>query len=172
MQQSERKYVEDLRAWELLRLEELEEKLTEELAGKARALYFDRGLFGEELYREFLDRLRALAGAAVNETIEYWLKGLADGNDGQFPELSVEFPYLERNENADALTVAYCVANEDGTRTELIRTTLGNALERVVEDRDRPEDMEKRVKVVACELRALAARLERGLGRETELRLV
>lgn len=163
MQQSRRGYVEDLRAWDLLRLEELEEKLTDELAGKARVLYFDRGLFAEEFYSEFLDRLRTLGGAAVNETIEYWLKGLADGHDGQFPEFAVELPYLERSENIDALTVAYCVANEDGTRTELIRTTLESVLRRVIEDRDRPEDLDRRIKVVASELRTLATALEKDL---------
>lgn len=163
MPRSQRTYVGDLRAWELLRLEDLEDSLANEVAGKARALYFDRSLFEEELYTVFLDRLRTLAGAAVNETIEYWLKGLADGHDGQFPELSVEFPYLERNENTDALTVAYCVANEDGTRTELIRATLESVLRRVVEDRDRPEDLDQRIKVVACELRSLATALEKNL---------
>jgi hypothetical protein len=74
----------------------------------------------------------------VNETIEYWLRGLADGNDGRFPELSVEFPYLERDEEVDALTVAYVIANEDGTRTELLRTTLGQVLERALGEEESP----------------------------------
>jgi len=54
----------------------------------------------------FLNRLRELAVTTVNETIEYWLKGLIDGNNGQFPEVSFEFPYLERNDNTEALTVS------------------------------------------------------------------
>lgn len=163
MPQLQRQYVEDLREWELPRLDDLEDKLVDDLAAKARSLYFDRELFAEEFYPVFLDRLRELAGRTVNETIEYWLKSLADGHDGQFPELAVELPYLERSESTDALTVAYCVANEDGTRTELIRAPLERVLRRVIEDRDRPEDMDQRIKVVACELRTLAAALEKDL---------
>jgi hypothetical protein len=160
MQQQQGKYVRDLKAWELPRLDDLEEKVVEELAVKARAIYVDRDGFSEELYTLLLDRLRELAGTAVNEIIEYWLKGLVDGNDGQFPEFCVEFPYLERNENADALTVAYCVDNEDGTRTELNRTTLERALMRLLERETAPDQAKRRVKVVACELRALAEKLE------------
>ena len=164
MQADQGKYVGDLKTWELPRLDDLESKMVEELAIEARAIYGDRVRFGEELYRGLRDRLRELAATAVNEVIEYWLKGLADGNDGQFPELCVEFPYLEREENADALTLAYCVDNDDGTRTELNRTTLEAALTRLLENPRAALPME-RTKVVAAELRALAARLE-GLAEE------
>ena len=58
MKQQRRKYVEDLKAWDLPRLQELELQLVEELAGKARAMYFDRDLFEEEFFPVFLDRLR------------------------------------------------------------------------------------------------------------------
>lgn len=34
---------------------------------------------------------------AVNETIEYWLKGLGDGNDGRWPELTVELTSASRS---------------------------------------------------------------------------
>lgn len=164
MQADQGKYVGDLKTWELPRLDDLESKMVEELAIEARAIYGDRVRFGEELYRRLRDRLRELAATAVNEVIEYWLKGLADGNDGQFPELCVEFPYLEREENADALALAYCVDNDDGTRTELNRTTLEAALTRLLENPRAALPVE-RTKVVAAELRALAARLE-GLAEE------
>jgi hypothetical protein len=163
MQPQQGKYVRDLKAWELPRLEDLEAKLVDELAVRARDVFGEREGFEAQLYTLFFDRLREMAGAAVNEIIEYWLKGLADGNDGQFPEFCVEFPYLERNENTDSLTLAYCVDNEDGTRTELNRVTLERALMRVVEETDAPAAEVARLKVVACELRALATRLE-GMG--------
>jgi hypothetical protein len=140
MEQQQGKYVRDLKGWELPRLEDLEIKLVDELTG-----------------------------TVVNETIEYWLRGLADGNDGRFPELSVEFPYLERNESTDALTVAYCVDNEDGTRTEPNRATLERVLMRVVENDPAREHMKQRVKVVASELRVLAAKLEGVVGAAASL---
>lgn len=160
MQPQRNRYVRDLVAWQLPRLEDLEDRIVEELATEARGILVKRAGFEEELYSLLLNRLRELAGTAVNETIEYWLKGLADGNDGQFPECSVEFPYLERNENTNSLTLAYCVDNEDGTRTELNRVTLERALMRAVEAQSAPGDATARLKVVACELRVLAARLE------------
>jgi hypothetical protein len=104
-------------------------KLVDDLmAAKPRVTYFDREHLGEELHAQFLDRLRELAGTAVIETIDYWMKSLADGNDGEFPEFCFEFPYPQRCEDIDALTVAYCVDNEDGTRTELNRVTLERVL--------------------------------------------
>ena len=159
MQGAQGKHVSDLKAWELPRLDDLESAMVEELAIEARAIYGDRVRFGDELYRKLRDRLRELAETAVNEVIEYWAKGLADGNDGRFPELCVELAYLERDENTDPLTLAYCVDNEDGTRTELNRTTLEAALMRLA---DRPSGglPLERTQVVAAELRSLAARLE------------
>ena len=154
------KYVRDLKAWELPRLDDLEAKLVDELTARAPKVFGEREGVNEELYTLFFDRLREMAGAAVNEIIEYWLKGLADGNDGQFPEFCVEFPYLERNENTDSLTLAYCVDNEDGTRTELNRVTLERVLIRVTEERASNATSCSHLKVMACELRALAARLD------------
>jgi hypothetical protein len=160
MQPQQGKYVRDLKAWDLPRLEDLEAKLVDELAVRASDLFGDREGFEERLHTLFFDPLREMAGAAVNEIIEYWLKGLADGNDGQFPEFCVEFPYLERNENTDSLTLAYCVDNEDGTRTELNRVTLERVLMRVTEERAATATGRSHLKVMACELRALAARLD------------
>lgn len=153
-------YVTDLKGWELPRLQDLEDKLVEELVAEAPS-GFDRKGLGEELYDRFLHRLRELAQTVINETIEYWLKGLADGNGGAFPEFCVAFPYLERADAVDALTVVYSVDNENGTRTELVRTTLADAVMRYVEhDSAAPDDMRHRARVFAAELRALAARIE------------
>ena len=159
MDQHRMKYVTDLKTWELPRLQDLEDRLVEELIAEVPP-GFDRSRLGEKLYNRFLQRLRELAQTVVNETIEYWLKGLADGNDGAFPELSLEFPYLERGEEMDVLTVVYSVDNEGGTRTELVRTTLSEALMRCMEQEPAPGDMRVRAGIVAAELRALAERIE------------
>ena len=153
------KYVQDLPAWDLPRVEDLQDRLLEELSAKARRLLVNHEAFDEEVLAVFLARLREMAAATVNETIEYWLKGLADGNDGQFPEFCVEVPYLERGENTDSLTLAYCVDNEDGSRTELNRVTLERILLRAAEE-TRADDAHSCLKVVACELRLLAGRLD------------
>src|SRR5260370_35669587 len=53
MEQKQRNYVQDLKAWDLLRLEELEIKLVDELmAAKPRVTYFDREHLEEELLRQ------------------------------------------------------------------------------------------------------------------------
>jgi hypothetical protein len=152
------KYVQDLKAWNLPRLEDLEEQVEAEFAGRARLIFLERGEPPDQLHRLFLDRLREMAGVAVNETIEYWVKGLADGNNGQCPELCVELPYLERGENTDALTLAYRVDNEDGTRTELNRVSLERVMERLLEGE---VGTSSQLRVIAAELRALAEKVER-----------
>jgi hypothetical protein len=152
------KYVQDLKAWDLPRLEDLEERVEAEFAGRARVIFLERGEPEGQLHRLFLDRLREMAGVAVNETIEYWVKGLADGNNGQCPELCVELPYLERGENTEALTLAYRVDNEDGTRAELNRVTLQRVMERLL---DGEVGTSSQLRVVAAELRALAEKVER-----------
>ena len=165
-----RQYVTALKEWELPRLDELEDKLLEDLVAKAPARYLNRERLGDELYGWFLDRLRELVQPAVNETIEYWLRGLADGNDGDSPELCIEFPYLKRAENVEALTLAYCIDNQDGTRTEILRVTLQEALEHALDAEDTiTSDASRRTKtkVVAAELRALADRIERPDRRST-----
>ena len=122
-------------------------------------VFLDGERSGGQLHSLFLDRLREIAGTAVNEILEYWLKGLVDGCNGQFPELCVELPYLERREGTDPLTLVYCVDNEDGSRTELNRVTLTSVLERILDDVVSPADP-ARLKVVASEFRALARMLE------------
>jgi hypothetical protein len=156
----------DLKNWDLPRLEDLEDKLRVEFGKFAGGSFKDREQSDEQLQRMFLDRLRELATVAVNETIEYWVKGLTDGCNGRFPELCVELPYLEREENTEALTLAYCVDNEDGTRTELNRVSLERVLSRIIEeDCEGRASLPTQLKVVASELRTLAAMLERAAQR-------
>lgn len=155
------RYVTDLGSWELPSTDSFEERLLDELISKIRAEVLRPEVLGEELYRIFLDRLREIAGVVVNEAIEYWLKGLTDGQDGEYPELCVEFPYLQHNESVDALTMDYCVDNQDGTRTRLHRIDLRTALTGLVE-RMHASGVERTLAkiVVAAELRALAQQLE------------
>jgi hypothetical protein len=161
MPQTRVTYINDLKGWELPRSEDLEDQLLDELIAKARIPYFDRDRLGDEFQHRLIDGLRELVQSMVNETLEYWLKGLADGWDGQFEEVAVEFPYLERDENVDPLTVTYVVANEDGTRTELLRTTLGQVLDRCFEsENSTAADRKPRARVIAAELRALAAKID------------
>jgi hypothetical protein len=156
------RYVTELGSWDLLRVEELEGRLLDELITKTRPEVLSPEVLGEELYGVFLARLREIAGVVVNETIEYWLKGLTDGHNGRYPELCLEFPYLQHNERVDALTIDYCVDNQDGTRTRLhridLRTALTGIVERIHEDTGVELTLAK--VVVAAELRALAQQLE------------
>jgi hypothetical protein len=124
MMDPQKRYVADLKGWELPRLQEREEKFVEEVLSKARIPYFNSENLGDALYDRLCGELRSLAAIAVNETIEYWLRGLADGNNGASPELCVELPCLHRGDPVPPLTLAYCVPNEDGSRTEINRTTL------------------------------------------------
>lgn len=153
-----RNYVDDLRTWDLPRLEALESRLTEEFEPKAQVIFFDRDKEGTLIQRAFLQRIRELAAVAVNETLEYWLRGLTDGLDGRHPAFNVELPYLERGEDVDPLTLAYCVDNSDGTRTELLRVSLETILERV--QNERTEVSTLRLRSLSRALRALASSLD------------
>lgn len=154
------RYVDDLKEWELPRLQDREEQLVEHVLRSARIPYFDRDRLGNELYEQLFAGLRELATTAVNETIEYWLRGLADGHNGVFPELCVELPYIERRESVDVLTLAYCVNNQDGTRTELARVTLEAVLRRALECKCDDGSCARDNAAVVAALRDLAARLD------------
>ena len=160
MNAKQRSYVLNLPEWELPRLDDLEYTLVEELAAKTRAKRIGSESL-EDVFNTLLhDRLSELVESAVNETIEYWLKGLGDGNNGRWPELCVELPYLEHGEITEPLTLIYCVDNGDGTRTELNRTTLGAVMSRFLQDADLPARTPGRARVMAAELRQLAQKLE------------
>ena len=154
------RHVGDAKEWSLPRHEDLEFRLVEELLAKAPVTYFDRDHLGDELYSVFLDRLRELVGTAADEIIEYWLLGLADGHDGQFPEDCFEFPYVAASENVDALTIAYCVPNANGTRTQINRGTVTLALSRWMEQAPASSDSRLRARAMAKALRDLATTLE------------
>lgn len=51
-------------------------------------------------------------------------------------ERTPEFPYLQHDESVDALTMDYCVANQDGTRMRLLRTNMRTALTELLERMD------------------------------------
>jgi len=159
MDEQQGKYVRNLRAWSLPGVEDLEDQLVDELAAKARAMYFDRGLFAEEFYAVFVDRLRDVAGTISNTVIDYWAKSYANGNDGEYHELCVEFPYLQQNEDVDPLTVAYFADNNDHSRTVISRVALDKLLIEFLEN-DPPDHMECRAMVMAAKLRELADKIE------------
>jgi hypothetical protein len=130
----------------------------EEFARDVRVVFLEEERQEGRIRVLFLDRLRQMAGMAVNEILEYWVKGLADGNGGHFPELCVELPYLERDGDVEPLTLAYCVDNEDDTRTELHQIPLLRVIERIL---DSPRQVSAvRLEAVARELRLLARTLE------------
>jgi hypothetical protein len=155
-----RPYVLNLPDWELPRLDDLEYTLVEELAAKARWVGLGSGSLKDAFYELLHDRLRQLAESAVGEVIEYWLKGLGDGNNGRWPELCVELPYLEHGEITEPLTLTYSVDNADDTRTELNRTTLEAVMSRFFDNDDQPARIPGRARIVAAKLRELAQKLE------------
>jgi len=153
-------YVLNLPDWELPHLDDLEWTLVESLAAQVRLKGTGSESLEDALHELLHERLLQLVERAVNETIEYWLKGLGDGNDGRWPELCVEIPYLEHGDATEPLTLAYRVENADGTRTELNRTTLGAVLSRILEEPSPSAPQTDRVRALAAELRQLAQRLE------------
>jgi len=120
------------------------------------------GVFGERVHELIFDRVRELAETAVNETILYWLMGLADGSDGDWnhPEICVEFPFLLAAERVEPLTMTYSVTSQDATRSELNRIDLHKALMRSLEDSAISDGVKARAKVVADSLRGMADYLE------------
>lgn len=161
MDGKQRRFVLNLPDWDLPRLEDLEWPLVERLAQTARVRRLGDGSLEDALYDVIHGSLAQLAETAVNEAIEYWLKGLGDGNNGRWPELCVELPYLERRETTEPLTLAYRVDNSDGTRTELNRTTLDSVITPLLEDSGPPASIAGRARIVAFALRRLAEKIER-----------
>lgn len=146
--------------WELPRFDDIEYELIEKLAAIARR----KGTETESLENGFSfflhGRLRKMVEFAVDETIEYWLKGLGDGNNGDWPELCVELPYLERGEKTEPLTLTYCVQTSRDVRTELNRTTFEDVLSRILECAIPGDRLPSRARIVAARLRELAQQLE------------
>jgi hypothetical protein len=156
-----RRYVLNLPDWDLPRLDALEWKLVERLAENARIRRL-RAESLEDVFHDILhDGLLELVDSAVNEILEYWLKGLGDGGNGRWPELCVGLPYLEQGEDTEPLTVTYCVDNGDGIRTELNRTTLGAVVSRFFDGSCSPAHLPSRARMMAFALHQLADKLER-----------
>lgn len=94
-----RPYVLNLPEWELPRLDGLEFELVEELAAAARAKRIDRESL-EDVFSELLhQRLLKFVEPAVNEAIEYWLKGLGDGNNGDSARAECRAPVSGASRN-------------------------------------------------------------------------
>jgi hypothetical protein len=150
----------DLKEWELPQLDAIEDQLLEELANRKIVVSLG-AIFGERVHELIFDRVRELVQTAVNETILYWLMGLADGSDGDWdhPETCVEFPFLLSAENVDPLTMTYSVTSQDETRAELNRIDLAKALMLSLESDIGAAGVKARAKVVAASLKELAARL-------------
>ena len=160
MNAEQRQFVLNLPDWELPHFEDQEWPVIDALDAEVRAAGTRSESLKDGFYEILHGRLMPLVESAVNETIEYWLHGLGDGNDGRWPELCVELPYLEHGEITEPLTLAYCVDNADDTRTELNRTTLEAVLARLLEETELPAQLPGRARVVAAKLRELAQKLE------------
>lgn len=75
MNKERRSYVLNLPEWELPQSDDLEFALVEELAAISRAKRINSESL-EDVFSELLHkRLLKLVESAVNETLEYWLKG-------------------------------------------------------------------------------------------------
>jgi hypothetical protein len=65
-----------------------------------------------------------------------------------------------RSGEVDALTLIYAVDNEDGTRAELVRTTLPAVIDKYLDQIPKSHRLKLRSRTLAAELRALAERIE------------
>lgn len=154
------KPIRDLFAWELPKADILQAKLVAELAAHKLAIYLDEETLGERLYGVLFKRIREIAHTTVNETITYWLEN-AVGGGIDYPEMGVEFPYLQDDDvDVDPLTVSYFVESENGTRTEIKRIDLRDALMQSFGLHRPQAPAPSRVKSVAAQLRELAESLE------------
>lgn len=84
MQQSQTRYVTNLKEWELPRFTDLVEELVERLLRQVPQ-GVKRDALADGAYDWLEPPIRQLAQTAANEAIEYWLKGLADGINGRHP---------------------------------------------------------------------------------------
>lgn len=162
MPKKQHRPVTDLKEWELPQLDAIEDQLLEELANRKIVVPL-AVVFGERVHELIFDRVRELAETAVNETILYWLMGLANGSDGDWdhPDICVEFPFLLTAENVEPLTMTYSVTSQDETRSELNRIDLNKALMLSLESTAIIDSAKARAKVVADSLRGVADRLEK-----------
>lgn len=136
----------------------MESGLIEQLAVSARRKGTDTESL-EDGFSFFLhSRLMKVVESAVVETIEYWLKGLGDENNGDWPERCVEPPYPERGENTERLTLTYRVQTSRDVRMELNRTTFEDVLPRILAGASPGDRSPSRARIVVARLRELARR--------------
>ena len=147
------KIVGDLADWELPSLERRLDDLIEVLQQRKIRIELDADTLGEQLYAQLYDEVRAVGATAANEAITGWLQGLADG----CPELCTQFPFLTGDKEAKPLTVLYTVGARDGSRAEVHRLDLEQALEEAAASNDAQST---RLHTLAARLRLLADRLD------------
>lgn len=170
MPSTQSKYVVDLKEWSLPQSEDVEHDLLDRVISKICRASMGIGEFKggplseqlaereEQLYDLIGGELREMSQEIVNETIDIWLRGLGDGLEGSYPELSVDFPYLRGEADSSPLTLCYMVEGGKAARTELLRADLEKALVEVAEESRR--DRQPRAKAVATALRALADQID------------
>jgi hypothetical protein len=156
MKAKARSIVGDLADWGLPALDGRMESLVQEIQKKKLTLTLDEDTLGEQLYAQLFDRVRKLGATAANEAITGWLEGVADG----CPELCVEFPFVRGDASAAPLTVAYSVGARDGSRAELNRVDLEEALMEAIAVGDAGPVRTDRAVSIGLRLRNLAERLE------------
>lgn len=143
----------DLADWELPSLERRLNDLVKVLQRRKLRIELDSDTLGAQLYAQLYDEVRELGATAANEAILGWLQGLADG----CPELCAQFPFLTDDKEAKPLTVLYTVGARDGSRTQINRIDLAQALEEAAAS---DQAQRGRVRALAACLRLLADRLE------------
>jgi hypothetical protein len=144
----------DLADWELPSLERKLDNLVEVLQQRKIRIALDVDSLGEQLYAQLYDEVRVVGATAANEAITGWLQGLADG----CPELCTQFPFLTGDDkDAKPLTVLYTVGARDGSRAEINRTDLAQALEEAAASGQVPRTQ---VRALAARLRLLADELD------------
>lgn len=143
----------DLADWELPSLDCKLNDLIELLQRKKLRIELDADSLGEQLYDQFYDEVRAAGATAANEAIMGWLQGLADG----CPELCIQFPYLRGDKETKPLTLLYTVGANDGSRAEVNRIDLEQALEEAAAS---DEAQSSRLRTLAARLRLLVDRLD------------
>lgn len=148
-----RRIVGDLTDWELPSLEGKLDNLVEVLQQRKIRIELDADTLGEQLYAQLYDEVRAVGASAANEAITGWLEGLADG----CPELCTQFPFLTGDKEAKPLTVLYTVGASDGSRAEINRIDLAQALEGAAAS---GQVQKARVRALAARLRLLADQLD------------
>jgi hypothetical protein len=140
-------------------------KLIDHLQKKKLWIALDPDSLGEQVYSQLWDHVRELGATAANEAVAGWMQGAADGR----PDLCVTFAHLEGDLKAAPLTIVYSVGALDGSRMELRRHDLEEALlDDVRFDNCSNAELKRRRRraaTMADHLRMLADKIDNELGR-------